>query len=96
MRFLPTVNTLDIDSEWVMLWDEIFLNNSLPVCEELYLDNMKWPYWDLTTSSASLKKLTIYANGFEFKIQKAFFFILQVLFTLSILIVLRPIIQKFT
>ncbi|KFK40003.1 hypothetical protein AALP_AA3G317500 [Arabis alpina] len=62
---LPMLKTLNIGSEWVLLCDDLdkFLA-AFPVLEGFYLASIEWDS-DETVSSASLKKLTIYASGFE-------------------------------
>ncbi|CAF2048503.1 BnaA09g55370D [Brassica napus] len=64
---LPMLKSLRIDSgELLLLSDELELFvYALPVLEELYLATMEWFDLDETVSSASLRKLTIYAKGFE-------------------------------
>ncbi|KAF2616432.1 hypothetical protein F2Q68_00041758 [Brassica cretica] len=64
---LPMLKSLRIDSGvLVLLSDELeqFVY-ALPVVEELCLATMVWFDSDETVSSASLRKLTIYAKGFE-------------------------------
>ncbi|KAG7572372.1 FBD domain [Arabidopsis suecica] len=61
---LPLLKTLEIDAEWITCDElEMFLP-AFPVLEELYLADKKW-LWNETVSSSSLRKLTIYASGFE-------------------------------
>ncbi|CAH8390336.1 unnamed protein product [Eruca vesicaria subsp. sativa] len=64
--FLPMLKTLRFESEWVLLCDEldVFLS-AFPALEEFYMADIEWPEWDESVSSASLRKLTIYAGGFQ-------------------------------
>ncbi|KAG7572370.1 F-box domain [Arabidopsis suecica] len=64
--FLPMLKTLDIDSEWIILCAKLeMFRPAFPVLQELYLANMTWSNSDEAASNASLKKLTIYASGFD-------------------------------
>ncbi|ESQ51021.1 hypothetical protein EUTSA_v10022609mg [Eutrema salsugineum] len=64
--FLPMLKTLSIESDGVLLGDklDVFLS-AFPVLEELSISDIEWLDWDETASSASLRKLSIYASGFE-------------------------------
>ncbi|VVA99233.1 unnamed protein product [Arabis nemorensis] len=63
---LPMLKTLNIDSEWVLLCDDVdmFLV-AFPVLEEFSMAGIEWPDSDETVSSGSLRKLIIYASGFQ-------------------------------
>ncbi|KAG2271776.1 hypothetical protein Bca52824_066331 [Brassica carinata] len=54
------------DSKWILLCDDlkVFLS-AFPVLEEFYMAVIEWPDSDESVSSESLRKLTIYAGGFE-------------------------------
>ncbi|KAG5394242.1 hypothetical protein IGI04_024205 [Brassica rapa subsp. trilocularis] len=64
--FLPMLKTLTFDSKWILLCDEleVFLS-AFPLLEEFYMADIEWPETDESVSSQSLRKLTIYACGFE-------------------------------
>ncbi|KAL1199498.1 F-box/LRR-repeat protein [Cardamine amara subsp. amara] len=63
-NFLPMLKTLDIDSVWVIILCDPFemFSSCFPVLEELHLAGMEWSDIHEIASSASLKKLTIYAS----------------------------------
>lgn len=63
---LPMLKALNIDPEWVLLCDDldVFLS-AFPVLEEFYMAGIEGPDSDETVSSASLRKLCIYASGFQ-------------------------------
>ena len=60
------LKTLTFDSKWILLCDDlkVFLS-AFPVLEEFYMAVIEWPDSDESVSSESLRKLTIYAGGFE-------------------------------
>ncbi|CDY29185.1 BnaA06g25720D [Brassica napus] len=64
--FLPMLKTLSFESKWILLCDdlEVFLS-AFPLLEEFYMADIEWPETDESVSSQSLRKLTIYACGFE-------------------------------
>ena len=64
--FLPMLKTLTFESKWILLCDEleVFLS-AFPLLEEFYMADIEWPETDESVSSESLRKLTIYAGGFE-------------------------------
>ncbi|KAJ4897085.1 F-box/LRR-repeat protein [Raphanus sativus] len=63
---LPMVKTLCFESTWILLCDdlEVFLS-AFPVLEEFHMVGIEWPDSDESVSSQSLRKLTLYAGGFE-------------------------------
>ncbi|KAG7566520.1 F-box domain [Arabidopsis suecica] len=64
--FLPMLKSLDIYTNRILLGEklEMFLP-SFPVLEDLYMADIEWSDLDESVSSTSLRKLTIYACGFE-------------------------------
>ncbi|KAL0733113.1 hypothetical protein Bca4012_009323 [Brassica carinata] len=63
---LPMLKTLSFESKWILLCDDLegFLSG-FPVLEEFSMAHIEWPDWDESVSSETLRKVTIYACGFE-------------------------------
>ncbi|KAF3574353.1 hypothetical protein F2Q69_00059870 [Brassica cretica] len=63
--FLPKRKTLVISRDLRCMDKLEMLLPAFPVLEELYVKNILWKPWGDTVSSASLKKLTLHAEGCE-------------------------------